>query len=278
MQTRKLGTVPVVYRDLDSFEELGDRMAHGVHAFCFVDDQLVIVYSEGKGYWTPPGGGVEPGETAEEAIVREVLEETNMRVLKQRIIGYQEVTEPHRLSVQVRAVCIVEPVGPFVEDADSSDGEGVTEMRLINPADIKQYFDWGEIGEHLMRRALALKAELQPSGSFALAHNYLGKEVEVVMDRPLGSKHPKHGFVYEANYGYVPDTKAPDGEELDAYYLGVQEPLAKASGICIAIAHRKDNDDDKLIVVPSGVAMTDGEIMAAIHFQEQWFDTELVRK
>ncbi len=81
---------------------------HGVHAFCFVGDQLVIVYSDKKGYWTPPGGGVEPGETVEEAIVREVFEETNMRVLKQRVIGYQEVSEPHRLTVQVRAVCIVE--------------------------------------------------------------------------------------------------------------------------------------------------------------------------
>lgn len=143
IQTRKSGVVPVVYQDLDSFEELGGRTVHGVHAFCFAGDQIVIVYSEGKGYWTPPGGGVESGETAEEAIVREVLEETNMRVLKQRVIGYQEVSEPHRLTVQVRAVCIVEPVGPFVTDADSSDDEGVTEIKCIDPTDIKQYFDLG---------------------------------------------------------------------------------------------------------------------------------------
>ena len=32
---------------------------------------------------------------------------------------------------------------------------------------------------------------------------YLGKDVKVVMDRPLGSKHPKHGFKYEVNYGFV---------------------------------------------------------------------------
>lgn len=157
MQTRKSGVVPVVYRDIDSFGDLGDRAVHGVHAFCFAGDKLVIVYSEAKGYWTPPGGGVEPGESAKEAIVREVLEETNTRVLKQRVIGYQEVSEPHRLTVQVRAVCIVEPIGPFVADADSSDGEGVTEIRLIDPKDIKQYFDWGEIGDHVLSRALALR-------------------------------------------------------------------------------------------------------------------------
>lgn len=157
LKSRLSGIVPVVYRDIESIEELGGRTVHGVHAFCFVGDELVIVYSETKGYWTPPGGGVEPGETVEEAIVREVLEETNMRVLKQRVIGYQEVSEPHRLTTQVRVVCIVEPVGPFISDADSSDGEGVTEIKLIDPKDIKQYFDWGVVGDHVLSRALALR-------------------------------------------------------------------------------------------------------------------------
>lgn len=71
--------------------------------------------------------------------------------------------------------------------------------------------------------------------------------------------------------------KAPDGEDLDAYVLGVTKPLTKTSGLCIAIAHRRDNDDDKLIVVPEGVLLTDEEIIKAIHFQEQWFDTVLIR-
>lgn len=118
---------------------------------------------------------------------------------------------------------------------------------------------------------------MEQSISLQLARQYLGKEVEVVMDRPLGSKHPKHGFVYEANYGFIEGVQAPDGEDLDAYYLGVGEPLARAKGVCIAIAHRKDNDDDKLIVVSHGTEMTDDEIVAAIRFQEQWFDTEIVR-
>ena len=157
LKSRLSGIVPVVYRDIESLEELGGRTVHGVHAFCFVGDELVIVYSDTKGYWTPPGGGVEPGEMVEEAIVREVLEETNMRVLAQRVIGYQEVSEPHRLTTQVRAVCIVELIGSFVADADSGDGEGVTEIKLIDPKDIKQYFDWGEVGDHVLARALEIK-------------------------------------------------------------------------------------------------------------------------
>jgi inorganic pyrophosphatase len=111
-----------------------------------------------------------------------------------------------------------------------------------------------------------------------LARTFLGKEVEVTMDRPLGTTHPKHGFVYEANYGYIAGVKAPDGEDLDAYFLGTDKPLLTAKGVCIAIAHRVSDDDDKLIVVPLGVAMTDEEIMECIKFQEQYFDTHIVRK
>ncbi len=49
--------------------------------------------------------------------------------------------------------------------------------------------------------------------------NYLGKEVVVKMDRPLGSKHPKHGFIYTVNYGFIPGTISGDGEELDLMCL-----------------------------------------------------------
>ncbi len=122
-----------------------------------------------------------------------------------------------------------------------------------------------------------MKNHEEISKSFELAKELLGKSVEVTIDRPLGTKHPKHGFIYEVNYGYIDGITAPDGEELDAYFLGVNEPVTTGKGVCIAIAHRKDNDDDKLIVVPEGITMSDSEIMSAIHFQEQWFDTEIVR-
>ena len=118
---------------------------------------------------------------------------------------------------------------------------------------------------------------MESSRSLELARQYLGKEVDVVVDRPLGSKHPEWGFVYETNYGFIEGVRAPDGEDLDAYLLGPGQPLAHSRGVCIAIAHRRDDDDDKLIVVPHGSQMSDEQIMTAIRFQEQWFDTEIVR-
>ena len=107
--------------------------------------------------------------------------------------------------------------------------------------------------------------------------DFLGKRVEVIMDRPLGSRHPKHRYFYKVNYGYVPGTMMPDGEELDVYFLGTNMPLKKAEGVCIAIIHRTDDDDDKLIVVPEGQSFTDEEIEKLVEFQEKWFHHKLLR-
>lgn len=107
--------------------------------------------------------------------------------------------------------------------------------------------------------------------------NYLGKTVTIKMDRPLGSKHPKNGLIYPVNYGYVPGTTAPDGEELDAYLLGIFEPVDEFTGKCIAYIHRTNDDDDKLIIVPEGVEYTDEQINALTEFQERFFKHEIIR-
>jgi 8-oxo-dGTP diphosphatase len=143
-------TLNVTYYDIDEEKELDGKKVRGVHAYCFCGDKLVIVYAESKGYWTPPGGGVEPNESISEAVAREVLEETNMRVIKQELIGYQDIFEPDKVNIQTRHVCIVEPVGEFESDPDGD----VTEIKLINPKDLKQYFGWGVIGDRLLERAL----------------------------------------------------------------------------------------------------------------------------
>lgn len=108
--------------------------------------------------------------------------------------------------------------------------------------------------------------------------DFLGKEVEVVMDRPLGSLHPKHGFEYKLNYGYIPNTVSGDGEELDAYIMGVDKPLKTFKGEVIAVVHRTTQEDDKLVVVPKGMTFSNEQIREATHFQEQWFPSEIIRE
>jgi inorganic pyrophosphatase len=106
---------------------------------------------------------------------------------------------------------------------------------------------------------------------------YIGKNVNVKIDRPFGSKHPKHGFIYSVNYGYVPNTISGDGEELDCYVLGIFEPVETFSGKCIAIIHRTDDDDDKLVIVPEGKEYSDSAIDALTEFQERFFSHEIIR-
>ncbi|MEM7332443.1 MAG: inorganic diphosphatase, partial [Chloroflexota bacterium] len=113
--------------------------------------------------------------------------------------------------------------------------------------------------------------------SLKQAKAFLGKMVTVEMDRPMGSMHPTDGFEYPVNYGYLPNVLAPDGDALDAYVLGVAEPLNRFNGRCTAIIHRLDDDDDKLVVVPDGVQMSDAEILTAVSFQEQYFQSRVVR-
>ena len=106
---------------------------------------------------------------------------------------------------------------------------------------------------------------------------YIGQDVSVKIDRPLGSKHPKHDFVYEINYGFVPDTVSGDGEELDAYVLGVSKPLSNWTGKCIAVIHRTDDNDDKLVLAPENTSFSDEEIEQLTAFQEKWFKHILIR-
>ncbi len=109
-------------------------------------------------------------------------------------------------------------------------------------------------------------------------NKYLNKELFIKIDRPFGSKHPKHGFIYPVNYGYVPNTISGDGEELDAYLLGVFEPVDEYTGKCIAVIHRTNDNDDKLVVVPDGKNYTDDQIDALTEFQEQYFEHTIIRK
>ena len=106
--------------------------------------------------------------------------------------------------------------------------------------------------------------------------DYLNKTVTVKIDRPMGSRHPKHDFFYPVNYGFVPNTTSGDGEELDAYLLGVFESVETYTGKCIAIIHRTNDNDDKLIIAPKDKSYTSDQIRALTEFQERFFKSEII--
>ena len=142
----------LIWHDCGSFDDLPKEKLQQSYGVCFYGGKLLI--SRGDfGKWNIVGGHIEKGETPEEALVREVVEESNMKVLKQIPIGYQEVFNPNGSSdYQLRSFCIVEPIGKFEKDPAGS----VTEIKLIDPKDYKKYFDWGKIGDRIMERAMEI--------------------------------------------------------------------------------------------------------------------------
>lgn len=106
--------------------------------------------------------------------------------------------------------------------------------------------------------------------------NYLGRDVEVIVERPFGSKHSNHDLYYNVNYGYINDTISGDYEELDAYILDVDKAIDKYKGKVIGIIRRKKMNDDKLLV--SNKDFTNEEIEEKINFQEKYFEHEIIRK
>ena len=105
----------------------------------------------------------------------------------------------------------------------------------------------------------------------------IGDIITVTVDRPLGSYHPEHpDMYYPVNYGYIKGVIAPDGEEQDAYILGVNEPVEQFTGRIIAVIHRFDDVEEKWVVAPEDISFMKEEIAKQVQFQEQYFQTEII--
>lgn len=105
----------------------------------------------------------------------------------------------------------------------------------------------------------------------------LGQIVKIIVDRPLGSCHPEYPALrYPINYGFVPGTLAPDGEEQDAYLMGVNHPVTEYIGKVIAVIRRADDLEEKWVVAPEGFSFSEEEIQKQTYFQEQFFRTEII--
>ncbi len=146
------------YSDADSFAHLDPSQCRQTYGVCFCGDEIVLGYGGGKKNWGLIGGTIEPGETFEQTLKREIQEESNMEVLNFMPIGYQKVTDTRDNSFvyQLRYVCTARPYGPFISDPAGS----ITAIKLVDPLKYRDYFDWGEIGERIISRALELKPTL----------------------------------------------------------------------------------------------------------------------
>ena len=128
-----------------------------------------------------------------------------------------------------------------------------------------------------LRLNLNFKLQNVERTKIILTRNMIGKIVKVIVERPLGSSHPEYSdLIYSVNYGYIPGLLAPDGEEQDAYVLGVDEPVSEFVGKVIAVIHRLNDVEDKWVVAPENKTFSKDEIADLVAFQEKFFDVEIL--
>lgn len=146
------------YYDCDDFSKLEYEKCTQIYGVCFYENKIAIVLNGPKKTWGLVGGSIEKGESFDQTFRREIKEESNMEVLSWKPVGYQKVIDTRDGSYvyQLRVVANVRPYGEFTKDPAGF----VTEMKLIDPKDYKQYFDWKKIGDRIIERALELKNSL----------------------------------------------------------------------------------------------------------------------
>lgn len=146
------------YSDLDNFVFLPLELCKQIYGVCFVSDKIIIAKNGKKNTWGLPGRTIEEGETIDQAFKREILEETNSEITTSLPIGYQKVIKPDNSYIyQLRSCCLVKRMGGFINDP----GGSISEIKIIDPKDYKKYFDWREIGDRIMERALELREHLK---------------------------------------------------------------------------------------------------------------------
>ena len=220
--------------------------------------------------WECAGGSVLKGETSLEGILREVKEELGISVTSKEAIFFKTIKSEEKRSFK--------DIWLFRKDIDDkeltfTDGEAC-DAKWVN---IDEFIKMKENNE-IVSGVVLDKEEYEIAISLKQNENYeyIGKTLTAKIDRPLGSKHPKHGFVYPINYGYIPNTISGDNEEIDCYILGVFEPIEEFTGKCIAVIHRTNDNDDKLILVKDEKEYTKEQIKALTEFQEQYFQSEMI--
>lgn len=139
----------LVYSDADSFDQIPQDKWSQVYGVCFTKDGEIILGKNKLGHYNLLGGTREAGESVEQTLIREIQEESNTKVLSWLPIGHQYVSEND--SYQLRAVCLVEPLGMFESDPAGS----VSDIKYIKPDEFDKYIHWDKIGKRLLQRAIA---------------------------------------------------------------------------------------------------------------------------
>jgi ADP-ribose pyrophosphatase YjhB (NUDIX family) len=107
-------------------------------------------HEPGKGLWSLPGGRVEPGETDEQAVVREVSEETGLVVRPARLVGSVRRAAPGGRVFDIRDYAATVTGGALAagDDADDARWVGQSDLGRLPLTDglAAVLAEWGVLG------------------------------------------------------------------------------------------------------------------------------------
>ena len=244
------------------------------------DGKILLTYERNTDVYMSPGGGKEAGESFEACCIREISEESGYSV--ELVCPFVRINEYCFDTCYEAHYFICKIIGKGNASLTPTEIEHGVESRWVDINEAIEIFShYDEKAEDhrslYMREFTVLNKYLEYEKRKALVRSFLGKTVKIAIDRPLGYIHHKESFAlhYPINYGYIPGVFGGDGEELDDYLLGVDEPVNEYECRIIGIAHRLDDNEDKLIGAPVGKSFTMDEAEKEISFQEQFFHTEI---
>ena len=110
------------------------------------DGRLLLVkrgYEPEMGRWSLPGGRVRPGESDPEAVVREVREETGLRVEPGRLVGEVERPAPGG------KVFDIHDYAASVSGGVLAAGDDAADVRWVHPRDLDRLSLTGGLAETL---------------------------------------------------------------------------------------------------------------------------------
>ena len=252
---------------------------HLVVTAIILNENNEILISKRAGYKTHPnmweccGGSVKSGESSLEGMLREIKEELGIVFNKReamylKTIKSEENHDFKDLWVFKRNIKDNEITKPDGEVIDTKWVKIEEFNKMLNNNEFVPTIDFNE---DLYNRVIILKPNLN--------YEYIGKIVDIEIDRPLGSRHPKYkDFIYPINYGFVPNTVSGDGKELDCYIIDLDKKVQKVSGKCIGIIQRINDEDDKLIVVDinNNKKYTEDDIIKIVNFAEKYFSSMII--